>query len=64
MPGNSLPITISEVRSATRRSRDDRVAVEEPLKIRLGYKTEDGRSESSISITMRTPGNDAEERIV
>ena len=60
MPGNSAPITISEVRGATRRSRDDRVAVEEPLEIRLGYETSSGRSERSISITMRTPGHDAE----
>ena len=60
MPGNSATITISEVRGAARRSRDDQVAVEEPLEIRLGYETAAGRSESSISITMRTPGNDAE----
>lgn len=60
MPGNSAPITISEVRGETRRSRDDRVAVEEPLEIRLGYETTAGRTESSISITMRTPGHDAE----
>lgn len=60
MPGNSATITISEVRGATRRSRDDRVAVEEPMEIRLGYETAAGRTESSISITMRTPGNDAE----
>jgi FdhD protein len=60
MPGNSAIITISEIRGATRRSRDDRVAVEEPMEIRLGYETTAGRTESSISITMRTPGNDAE----
>lgn len=40
--------------------RDDRVAVEEPLEIRLGYESDEGRTESSVSITMRTPGNDAE----
>ncbi len=60
MPGNSVPVTISEIRGAAQRSREDRVAVEEPLEIRLGYETVDGRKESSISITMRTPGNDAE----
>ena len=39
----------------------DEVATEEPLEIRLGYSREDGsRTESSISITMRTPGNDEE----
>jgi len=34
--------------------------VEEPLEIRVGDDTPDGRRESSISITMRTPGNDAD----
>jgi len=39
----------------------DVVATEEPLEIRLGYDTPDGgRAERSISITMRTPGNDDE----
>ena len=38
----------------------DCVAVEEPLEIRLGYATPDGRATRSISITMRTPGNDKE----
>lgn len=60
MPGRSLPITVSEFRGAIRRSRQDRIAIEEPLEIRLGYETADGRTESSVSITMRTPGNDAE----
>ncbi|MDH3304217.1 MAG: formate dehydrogenase accessory sulfurtransferase FdhD [Gammaproteobacteria bacterium] len=60
MPGNSAPITVIEVLGNSRRSRDDRVAVEEPLEIRLGYETPAGRSETSISITMRTPGNDEE----
>ena len=60
MSGNSLPITIKKVRGAAEQSRGDRVAIEEPLEIRLGYETPEGRSESSVSITMRTPGNDAE----
>jgi FdhD protein len=34
--------------------------VEEPLEIRLGFSTPDGRATRSISITMRTPGNDHE----
>ena len=40
----------------------DVVATEEPLEIRLGYTRPDGgeRTEQSISITMRTPGNDEE----
>ena len=40
---------------------EDYVATEEPLEIRLGFQTPTGeRAERSISITMRTPGNDAE----
>ena len=37
------------------------VATEEPLEIRLAYSSADGqRAEKSVSITMRTPGNDQE----
>ena len=40
---------------------DDAVATEEPLEIRLSYTRPDGRrAQQSISITMRTPGNDEE----
>ena len=60
MSSNSLPITISEIRGAAQQSRRDQLAVEEPLEIRLGYVTAEGRTEKSVSITMRTPGDDAE----
>ena len=36
----------------------DLVTVEEPMEIRLGFATDDGRTEQSISVTMRTPGDD------
>ena len=36
------------------------MAVEEPLEIRLGCETSGGREDTSVSITMRTPGSDAE----
>src|ERR1700712_37157 len=39
---------------------EDHVAVEEPLEIQLAYSTANGRIQKSISVTMRTPGNDAE----
>ena len=40
---------------------DDVVAAEEPLEIRLSWARGDGRrAQKSISITMRTPGNDEE----
>ncbi len=38
----------------------DQVVVEEPLEIRIGYGPGHARTQSSISITMRTPGQDAE----
>jgi FdhD protein len=40
--------------------RPDELAVEEPLEIRLGYSDAGRRVQRSISITMRTPGEDAE----
>jgi len=41
-------------------SKLDFLAVEEPLEIRLKYGEADNRLTKNISITMRTPGNDAE----
>ncbi len=42
-------------------SLEDYVATEEPLEIRLAHTSSTGkRNEQSISITMRTPGNDEE----
>ena len=38
----------------------DDVGIEEPLEIRVGYPAESGREEKTISVTMRTPGDDAE----
>ena len=39
---------------------DDLVAVEEPLEIRIGLELRGARVQKSISITMRTPGQDTE----
>ncbi|MCX6290372.1 MAG: formate dehydrogenase accessory sulfurtransferase FdhD [Bacteroidetes bacterium] len=39
---------------------DDLLAAEEPLEIRLGYGLAHERNQKSISVTMRTPGNDFE----
>lgn len=41
-------------------SFDDALAVEEPLEIRLGFYKDGKPEHRAISITMRTPGNDAE----
>jgi FdhD protein len=60
MAGSSHAVDISTVRNGLQQSRADNVAVEEPLEIRLGYSTKDGRAVRSISITMRTPGDDRE----
>lgn len=40
--------------------QDDLLAVEEPMEIRIGYGPIDMRMQKSISVTMRTPGNDFE----
>ncbi len=60
MSVRSFPVEVSKVRDGVAEAIADHVAVEEPLEIRLGYSTPDGRATRSISITMRTPGNDRE----
>lgn len=60
MPDSSLAVDISRVCGEQRRARADSVAIEEPLEIRLGFSTPDGRASKSLSITMRTPGDDFE----
>ena len=59
MNTGSFAVDISKHRGDRATRRADVVAVEEPLEIRLGYSTPDGRASRSISITMRTPGDDA-----
>lgn len=60
MTASSHAISVEKIRGDSAKSLADQVAVEEPLEIRLGYATPDGRTARSISITMRTPGDDAE----
>lgn len=51
--------TIVRLRDGGATTLDDHLAVEEPLEIRLGYNDpRKGRVHRSISITMRTPGDD------
>jgi len=60
MSPSSTAVDISKIRNGVAETLADEVAVEEPLEIRLSYSTPDGRATRSISITMRTPGNDRE----
>ena len=60
MTVSSLAIKVDKISRDSANAADDRVAIEEPLEIRLGYSTPDGRTAASVSITMRTPGDDAE----
>ena len=60
MAGSSYAVDISKIVDGRQAEQHDEVAVEEPLEIRLAYSTPDGRATRSISITMRTPGNDPE----
>ena len=60
MTGSSLAIDISKVSGDQRISKADNVAVEEPLEIQLSYPAAAGAAAKSVSITMRTPGDDAQ----
>ncbi|MDJ0750430.1 MAG: formate dehydrogenase accessory sulfurtransferase FdhD [Woeseiaceae bacterium] len=58
MTGRSQAVDVARMRGHLRESVDDRVAVEEPLEIRLGYSESGERRTVSVSITMRTPCDD------
>lgn len=60
MSGRSLAIELNEVGADGRQRRADQVAVEEPVEIQLCYPAAEGSAAKSISITMRTPGDDAD----
>ena len=58
MSGNSLAIDIRKVNGDQYQDIEDSVAVEEPLEIQLSSGNAEGAAAKSISITMRTPGDD------
>lgn len=53
-------LSIQKADNEGMREAEDVVAVEEPLEIRLVYGPETARIEQSVSVTMRTPGHDAQ----
>lgn len=53
-------IEIIKVKDLSSFSCTDEIAVEEPLEIRVSFGPEEQRERKNISVTMRTPGNDAE----
>lgn len=58
MTGRSQVINVEKMRGNLRETTEDSVAMEEPLEIRLGYEDAGKRRTRSVSITMRTPGDD------
>jgi len=59
--GSLRSFGITRVKNGRSTTLTDAVATEEPLEIRLAYSRQDGRrTQKSISVTMRTPGNDDE----
>lgn len=56
-PGSTARVKVVEVRAAERSAHEDRLAVEEPLEIRI---TAPGGLNLRLGVTMRTPGNDFE----
>ena len=55
-----VPTTIKKVNAGNIVDARDLLAAEEPLEIRLEYSEDGRRVQKNISVTMRTPGNDAE----
>jgi FdhD protein len=55
-----IETAIDRFDGADSRAMPESLAVEEPLEIRIVYGCAEDRTTKSISVTMRTPGNDAE----
>ncbi len=53
-------VKVYRIKSKDSIEESDLVVVEEPLEIRVGYGVKDAREQVSLSVTMRTPGNDEE----
>jgi FdhD protein len=57
---NIARVAVQKVNGSDRHAEHDVLAVEEPLEIRLVFRRDGRRQQKSISITMRTPGDDFE----
>ena len=55
-----IEVPVQKVNGVCATIEQDALAVEEPLEIRLGFAMDGRRTHKSISITMRTPGDDFE----
>lgn len=53
-------VSVNRVKGGTNKNVEDLLAVEEPLQIRLQFNRNDSLQEESLTVTMRTPGNDFE----
>jgi FdhD protein len=59
-PASATPVALLQVDSFGISARADAVATEEPLEIQLSYNRRGLRVVKSVSVTMRTPGHEAE----
>ncbi len=55
-----IAVPVQKIMASESLQTTDLLAAEEPLEIRLGFGTAHAREQKSISVTMRTPGNDFE----
>jgi FdhD protein len=55
-----IETSVDKISGQTSQHLRDNLAIEEPLEIQLGYGPIDSRKTKSISVTMRTPGDDIE----
>ena len=56
-PGPTVRIRVPELEDGSERKREDQVATEEPLEIRVAWP---GSAAQRVWVTMRTPGHDFE----
>ncbi|HKW44001.1 MAG TPA: formate dehydrogenase accessory sulfurtransferase FdhD, partial [Thermoplasmata archaeon] len=59
-PGPTTTAKVWKVRAGSPKEENDRLASEEPMEIRVESGDREHRTTTSLSVTMRTPGNDFE----